>query len=227
MERELQNLHAVAAEGVQEARREVQARRRRGDRSRRMRVDGLVALAVLRGRRGESADVRRQRRLAVPIEQVLDRAAERLDDAETVRLDAHDAQARLRRGADDELDAGAAPAAGPHERAPASPFEGRREQELDRSPAGVPRQDARRDDARVVDDEAVTRPQEIRKLGEHVVFERRARAVDHEEPRRAAHWARRLGDQLRREIVVELREVHGTPVYMVERRRAPLAARRP
>jgi hypothetical protein len=84
----------------------------------------------------------------VPIQQALDRAAERLDDAQTVRLDAHDAHARLRRVTDGQLDARAASPAGPHERAPASLGEGRREQELDRSPAGVPREDPGRDDAR-------------------------------------------------------------------------------
>jgi hypothetical protein len=148
----------------------------------------------------------------VPIQQALDRAAERLDDAQTVRLDAHDAQARLRRFTDGQVDARAAPPAGPHERAPAALGEGRREQELDRSPAGVPRQDPGRDDARVVDDQTVARPQERRELRERTVLEGRARAVDQEEPGGAAHAARRLGDQLRREVVVELREIHDTPV---------------
>src|SRR5262249_22289560 len=107
----------------------------------------------------------------VQIEQALDRTAERLDDPETVGLDAHDAHARLGRGTDGQLSARAAAPAGPHERAPASLDEGRREQELDRSPSGVPRQDTRRDDPRVVDDETVPRPQELGEAGEGVLHD--------------------------------------------------------
>ena len=87
------------------------------------------------------------------------------------------------------------------------------EQQLDRAPAGIPRQDPRRDHARVVDDEAVARAQQIRELGKHVVFQASAGAVDHEEPRCVPRWGGRLRDQLGRQIVVELRQVHGTSVY--------------
>jgi hypothetical protein len=63
-----------------------------------------------------------------------------------------------------------------------------------------------------VDDQTVSPPQERRELRERTVLEGRARAVDQEKPGGAAHIARRLGDQLRREVVVELREIHDTPV---------------
>src|SRR5262249_10853927 len=159
VERELEYLHAAEPERLEDSRGEVESCRRRGDRTRRTGVDRLVALAILRRWRRKAADVRRGGRPPAPIEAGLGRdagrPAERLDDRETVGLDAHDAHARLGRGTDGQLSARAAAPAGPHERAPASLDEGRREQELDRSPSGVPRQDTRRDDPRVVDDETV------------------------------------------------------------------------
>ena len=208
VERELVDLDAATPERVQDAGSEMKPGGRRGDRPRRPRVDGLVALAVLRGRRREPSDVGRERWQAVCLHQLVERTVQPLDDARTVGVDADDAQSRRRRLTDHELHADAATAPRPHQRPPAAAVDRLDEQQLDRAPAGVPRHDPRRDHARVVDDEAVPWPQQVWKLGEPMVLEASATAIDHEEPRRVARRDGRLRDQLRRQVVVELGQVH-------------------
>ena len=55
----------------------------------------------------------------------------------------------------------------------------------------------------------------VRQLGERAVADRTGRAVVDEQPRRVAPLGRMLRDQLRRQLVVELGEVHPTPSSIV------------
>src|SRR5262249_20089177 len=128
-----------------------------------------------------------------------------------VRVSADDAQPG---STGRELDSGAAPAARARQRAPAAPVDRLEEQELHLAAAGIARQDPRRNHARVVDDEAITRSEQVGKLGEAVVLEAAACAVDDEQPRRIAGRRGGLRDQLGRQLVVEVRELHEPSVYM-------------
>ena len=154
VKRELVKLDAAAPDGLEEARREVKPGRRRGDRPGRSRVDGLVALEIVSGRRRESLDVRRQREPAVLAQQPVDRAVQPLDDALAVRVDADDTKPSAR-VANQELDTRAAATSRASQRPPAVAVDRLDEEELDLTPVGVPCENSRRDHTRVVDDEAV------------------------------------------------------------------------
>src|SRR2546429_406111 len=87
---------------------------------------------------------------------------------------------------------------------PAALLPGGEEGRLGGAPAAVPREDARRDHSRVVDDHAVARTQELRELGKRAVLERAAGAVDHEEPRGVTGGGGRLRDRIGRQLVIEI-----------------------
>ena len=124
---------------------------------------------------------------------------------------------------DRELDPSPAPAPRARQRAPAARVDRFEEQQLHLASGGVPRQDPRRDHARIVDDEAVTRAEQVGKLGEAMILEAAARAVDDEQSRCIARRSRRLRDQLGRQLVVEIRKLHEPSVYTLARlsRRQP------
>ena len=71
-------------------------------------------------------------------------------------------------------------------------------------------EEARRDDARVVQDEGVVRTQVFDEITEDAVFDASGRPVDHHEARSVPRRDGVLGNQLRRERVVEVRELHNT-----------------
>src|SRR5207245_8626990 len=87
---------------------------------------------------------------------------EALDEPRAVRGDVDDAEPRATLPRDQELRAHAAAPPRAHERPPAALILAREEEQLDGAPAAVPREDARRDHSRVVDDHAVARTQELR-----------------------------------------------------------------
>src|SRR5262249_51521434 len=69
-------------------------------------------------------------------------------------------------------------------------------------------EEARREDGGLVQDEDVARAQEAREVAEDVVRERARPAVEDEESREVALLCGRVGDEMRRELEVEEREVH-------------------
>ena len=107
-------------------------------------VDRLVALEILRGRRGEPRDIGRQWRPAVDAQQFVDGAVERLDDTRSIGLDAEDTEPGAPRH---QLHALAAPTPRPRERPPAVPVDRFDEEELDLASGDVTRQHPRRDHA--------------------------------------------------------------------------------
>src|SRR5439155_14114303 len=62
----------------------------------------------------------------------------------------------------------------------------------------------------------VTGPQEARQVGERAVFHGAGSATQHQETRGIARLGGRLGDQLPRQIVIELVNVHGPVVYLLK-----------
>jgi hypothetical protein len=65
-------------------------------------------------------------------------------------------------------------------------------------------------DARVVDDDEIVRPHEPEDVWKLQVLQRAGCAVDMQQPARGALARRRLRDQLAREVVVEVFELHGS-----------------
>ena len=173
-------------EASEQLRREVEARGRRGGRAGLARVDGLVALGVVE----RLVDVRRQRRLAV-------RLAGRGADATGPRRAAR--AARPGRGAGRRAAAA---------RAGRAPPRGRRRCARRAAPPPLPppavEAHAGRDDAGVVDHHQLVESSSGSSLN------RRCRTVAgrplvHEQPGLVAPLGRVLGDQLRRQLVLQLR----------------------
>src|SRR5262249_58944071 len=91
-----------------------------------------------------------------------------------------------------------------------------RQEQDDSATTRVDREDARRNHARVVDDDAVPRAQQLGELPKHVILERAAAAIDQEEPCRVALGRRGLGDCVGRQVVLEVVDVHDPAVYTGE-----------
>ena len=184
---------ALVVETGEQLGREVQSRRRRRRGACVPRVHGLVALGIV----GLLVDVWRKGQLAR-------RLADGANDPSTVaeRLDEIHERAV---GSVSGLQALARPQAarGPGERLPDPAAEWLDEQHLDLSPARPARTQPRRHDARVVHDREVTR-QLVREVGERPVPHLPGRTVEHEQARGVAPCRRMLGDQVGREVVVEL-----------------------
>lgn len=90
------------------------------------------------------------------------------------------------------------------------------EQALDRAAARQPvAQQSRGKHPRVVDDHKVTRQEQIRQRCDEYVAEMTGRAIEQQQTRAAALWSRILGDELGREIEIELADIH--PAFMVAR----------
>ena len=70
-------------------------------------------------------------------------------------------------------------------------------------------EEAGRQDARVVEDQEVAGPQQVRQVADHGLAQRPA--VDQQQPRRVARADRRLRDQLGRQGEIEQVDAHGAP----------------
>ena len=197
--------HAGAADAIglergEQLRREVQAGGRGRRRTWRAGVDGLVAL----GRRGTVVDVGRQRHLAG-----------RGHDGVRVTVEANGADPvgqalpHLDAVAAAERDRGAhrQAARGTHEGLPPvrTVVERSQHEHLRGAPAGTLRRQPGRDDARVVDDEQVTRAQPLPDVAESAVLERRRLgSVKNEQPGSVARLDRGLPDGPVGQVVVEV-----------------------
>ena len=181
---------AARVEPREQLRREVQAGGRRRGRAHRARVDGLVAGGI-----GERLrDVRRQRRLArglaleteapAPLAEVLDQLDRPVPAA------------------------GPQPPRRPRERLPRPVVESLEQEQL---AARRLDRDPRRHDLRVVDDDELP-VQLLGQLVEPAVPDVAGRAFVDEQPRRVTPLGGILRDQLRRQLVVELGDIHPTPV---------------
>ena len=73
---------------------------------------------------------------------------------------------------------------------------------------GLPAQQPRRDDARVVDDEQIPRAQQLRQLAEAVVAHAARGAAERHQPRRIALGERGLGDLRGGKLEVEVGQFH-------------------
>jgi hypothetical protein len=208
VERDAGRLHATRPERVEQLGRQVEPGRRRGDRARLPRVDGLVVLRVaLVGSASFPVDVRRERRRPDAWQGFLQRGP-REGDAVVARLSlrGHGAEEP---GPEVERPARLRPAARLGEALP------RRgvvrlfhEEELGPAPLRVEPEEAGGDDAGVVDDEEVARLEEARQVGDAPVRERARGAIERHEPRGAAGRGA-LGDRPRGKVEVEVGDVHG------------------
>ncbi len=203
VQRDVREAHAARIERGQHRVVEVQAGGRRGDRAGLARVDRLVALAV--ARLGVAPDIRRQRHVAVALEQ-LEPGIAVLPQYEQIAIArAHlafdaaledQARARLRRLARAQL------------REQRVLVEHAFDQHLDLAAAILAPEQARRDHARIVEHQQVTRFDQRGEVGEKPVVEAIPRRVDAEQARRAAILERRLRDQVLGKLVVEIAESH-------------------
>src|SRR5579875_74837 len=203
---------ATAAELVQQAGGEVQARRGRRDGPVPLRVHGLVVAGVPQGR----LDVGRHRDLADALQDLAELPA-------VLQVEEPRAPGRPRAdpGPQDPV---REDEAGPRPHAPAWPEErfprpggprvvGPDEQRLDPS-SGVPAPpQAHRQDPGVVDDQHVARSEVLGEVAEDPVLQGPPRAVEHQEPGAVPGPRRGLRDQVSRQLVVELREVHAPPSH--------------
>ena len=98
-----------------------------------------------------------------------------------------------------------------HERDPRVAARRRPDQKaLGGAAAGQPDADqARREDARVVDDQQIAGAEQRRQVVEGEMRDAPARAIERHEPAAAARGRRLLRDQLVREIEIEVGDVHG------------------
>ncbi len=214
MQSEGVELDPACLEPSQDLRREVQTRGGRRHRTRMARVDGLVALPVLAGWLGKARDVGRQGWQAMARQQIPNRAVEPLEEAATVGLDAHHAQPRSLLAARHQRHAQAAPAAGTDQGKPASPGRLLQEDDLHGSLASLDsREDAGRDHARVVDDQAVARAEKRRKVGKLSIGELPPSAIDDEQTGGISPLGRRLGDGGGGQPVVESAQLHAPSVH--------------
>ena len=212
VQRERVDLDPPRPELVEERPGEVQARRRRGHRPRRLGVDGLVALAVDHPRRSVAGDVRRERQSAVMLQERQDGAALRLHHPAPGLPELDDAEDAGPAG-DREAGPGAHPARRSRQHVPAGRRPRADEEELDLRPARrLARRHAGRDDPRIVEDDAVAGTEEPGQVGEPPVDPRAPPPVDHEQARAVTPLGRLLGDRLRRQGVVEIGNIHGSLV---------------
>src|SRR6266851_5772389 len=180
--------HALDLELREELRREVESRRRRSRRPGLLGVDRLVAIRIVE----RSGDVRRQRCRAVGLTGEPQPPASLPEMLE--QLDRSVPAARFQ------------PPGRPRESFPHIAFEPLEQEHL--ATRRVDR-DPRRYDLGVVDHRELA-VQLLRQRGEAAVADRAGRALIDEEPRIVAAHGRMLRDQLRRQVVVELGEIHPT-----------------
>ncbi len=207
---------------VEQARREVQPGGRRRHGARPPRVDGLVALAVLRLSFRGPLDVGRERHRSRTLQHLVERV---------LRAQAHPpdpllARQDLRRQPVLEFECRAhrrlARAAQPG--APDGLAFAFDQQQLDASPGRLAPDEPRREDTRVVDDEQIVRREASGQIAEAAMPDGFAR--QHQQPRLITRRGRILGDRLRGKLVFEILGPHRGTVVVFDRpcrRRARLA----
>ena len=175
----------------------MQSRRRRRDRPRVARIDGLVPDLVVRRRRPR--DVGRQRHFAVRVEPVCHRRHAEAEVKEAVgpldhlgfdtarQLQPAAGFRRMTRPQLEQRGVGAGDAL---------------EQQLDAPAGGLGRGHARLDHAGVVEDQEIAWPDERRQVGEREVAA--PTALDVQQPAAGALGRRRLGDELVRQVELEI-----------------------
>jgi hypothetical protein len=211
------DLDTASAEALEQGVGEVQAGRGRCHRPIMPSVHGLIAFTIERGRVGMMRDVGRKRGQSIPDDELVDRPVLALHEPLPRLTQPGDDQTRDRRVTHLEASAYTTPSPGTDERAPPPastvPVSRRHEHELHGRSPRIAGQDSRRDHARLVHNQAVTRPEKIGKIGEAMVAEALPGAVHEEKTRRVSYRRRLLGDGLGRQVVLELGEVHDLSVY--------------
>ena len=178
----------------------MQAGRRRGGGTFLTVVYCLIALLVLE----LLVDVRRQRRLAEPVENLLEDAVKlEFDDAPAeIRVLRHRAR-KLVAEADDV--AGLGLLAGLDERFPMRGVEPAQQEDLDLAARLVTMADeAGRHEARIVEDQRVARHEEFLEIVEMAMLDSLLDGVEHHETRCVARLNRHLGDTLFWQIVIKI-----------------------
>jgi hypothetical protein len=195
------------ADPIEDLRREVESRRRRRHGQRSAREDRLVSLAVLWavGRARGPADVGRKRDVSDPLEEdLVDRPVE-TDRASPRILHLFDHAHDPLREADGPAGLGPAARLGQSLPEGARPAARAEQKDLDHPVPLVAPVEPGVPDTDVVSDEQISRPQQLRQIGEEVVADLAGFAVEQEQAARAP-GARLLGDPIAGKLVVE--EIH-------------------
>ena len=196
-------------EAAKDRGREVQPRRRRGDRSGDLSIDRLIAQSIA-ARLDSLPDIRRKRDRTVAVEKI-DRAlpfplgsdhpapvADSILENQTQTL-AHDHRFTQ-----------LGPPARLGEDLPATVGQGSEVKPFPPAPGRHPFADQpRRDNPRVVPDQNVARVEEIGQVGEGSMFPGSKVAADHQQARGVARFASLLRDQVGRQIKIKGRRVQG------------------
>ena len=196
VQRDPMQARAGRLDAREQGRREVKPRRRRRDGAGFVGEDRLVGLAIL-GRGGPARrDIRGQRRQADPLDRLVERRAGKCEVQDDFARLALGLDLGVERGEQAGMALGGFAEAnaladfqllrGTNERAPAAFVDALDQHRLDlgdRVPARAHPVETRGDDARVVDDNRVARPQEVRKIPDAPI-QQRAVGADDEHARR-------------------------------------------
>ncbi len=145
----------------------------------------------------------------VDVAAVLPREADRAPAERVLRENLCDE--RERRLAESRVGAGFHLLPGMHQRVPALGIQPLEQQALDLAATRITMaEQARRDDARIVDDKQIARREEGWQIADDVVSPRASVPVHYEQPRRAARGGRLLRDQVLGQFEIELTQVHET-----------------
>ena len=169
------------------------------------REDRLIALGIDRQRPVGAPDVGRQRQLAVPRQQGVDVGG----PADHHRIPARREtflHRRVRALRQRDAHARAQPARRPPEAFPGAARPLAHQQQLDRAAGVDAAEEPRRAHPRVVEDEQVAGCQQLRQVGDRAVGDRAVPLRQHQQAGAIAPLRRSLGDQRRRQIVVECRQ---------------------
>ena len=205
VQRHIADADALGSDPLQKLRREVQTRRGSRRRAVDLGVDSLVALLVLQ----LLLDVGRQRHLAEPLEHLKENSlVVEAYQAVAVRQDLGDLRRQLA-VAEAHPRTLAQVLARTHKALPHLIALVLQKQHLAGSAAGqTASQQSRRQNAGVIQDQAVPRPQKIRQLIKVVVRPLPRRLIETQQARLVALFQRRLRNQLRREVVVKIACFH-------------------
>ena len=197
MQRDGADRDTLSADFIQQGFRKVQAGGRGGRAAQLAGIDGLVALAVLK----LFLDVRGQGHFPQPVQHLEEDALiEKADAPVPVRQDLFDACAQLAL-AEEDLRAFAQVLARPAQAFPDVVSQVPQQHELADAAGRAAAQQAGGQDPRVVDDQAVTRLQQAGQLIEMPVLQGPGFLIQTHQARAVALGDRRLGDQLRRQVI--------------------------
>ncbi len=204
MQRHMHPPDPARRERVQKRRIEMERGRGRRHRARGAGPDGLIVLAVGGVGRAQRGDIGRQRHLARGLERGIEGGAGQVEAQEALVARAPVERGVKAGGKDNHL-AGRDLAQRPEQRRPGAVRHRRKQRDLDpgkrRAAQALPRQ-PRRNHTRVVQHQKVAGPQDLRQVGHLPVGD--GVPLGHEQARRRTRPGRSGGDQIGRQVEIEV-----------------------